>query len=87
MPLRSAWATGATTPGPGQSRATHSLFHAGIHGEDIDQACDFQDPADLLLRGSQGQVTTTFPGSTSAHAPVPQAAGVDELQTRQVHDD
>jgi len=35
-------------PGPGQFRATHSLLHAGIHGEDIDQAGDFQDPAGLL---------------------------------------
>ena len=43
--------------GTGQLRAANSLFHAGINREDIDQAGDFQDPADLLLRGGQGLIT------------------------------
>lgn len=48
--------------GTGQLRAADSLFDAGIHREDIDQASDFQDMADLLLRGGKGQVTPVFPG-------------------------
>ena len=48
--------------GTGQLRAADSSFHTGIHREDIDQAGDSQDLADLPLRGGQRQVTPAFPG-------------------------
>ena len=59
--------------GTGRLRAADSLFHAGIHGEDIDQAGDFQDTADLLLRGGQGIAG----GPSPAAACLPLCPGAD----------
>jgi hypothetical protein len=77
MPRAALWRCcrhGASRPG-----AARGLLHAGIDREDIDQAGDTQDPADLLLRGGQSHVATGFPGPLQHAHQHSQAAGVCQL--------
>jgi hypothetical protein len=69
------------------SCGVRGLLHAGIHREDIDQACDLQDPAHRLLRGRQGQVTAASPSPFQYSQQHRQTGVADALKVRQVHDD
>jgi hypothetical protein len=63
------------------------FVHAGVDGEDIDQAGDGKNPEHLTPWRGQEQVTAGVPGQLPAPSQRSHAAGVDELQPGQIDDD
>ncbi len=58
-----------------------------MQGEHIDQPGERKDPQHLLLRRGEQQLTPGPPGQVPPAHQRCQAAGIDELQARQIHDD
>jgi hypothetical protein len=69
------------------SGGPHGLAHAGMDGEDIDQAGQVEDAPYLPARRGEQQVTAVLPGLHPDPAQRGQGAAVDELERGQIDDD
>jgi hypothetical protein len=72
---------------PGASGAVGRMLHAGMDREGIDQAGDGKEPHHPGLRRGEQQVTADVPSLLPNEHQRRHAAGVDELQPGQIHDD
>jgi hypothetical protein len=75
------------TRGHHRAAHPHSVIHAGVDGEDIDQAGQGQDAPHRPAQRGEQQVTAGLPGLRPHPAQRTQGAAVDELQRGQVDDD
>jgi hypothetical protein len=83
-----AGAGGARLPGTRQPPGDPGhLLRAGMEGEDIVHAGEGKKSHHLVLRRGERQVTRGAPGLCPYEHRGCHAAGVDELQARQIDDD
>jgi hypothetical protein len=75
---------------PREERAVggpHGLVHAGVDGEDADQAGQVEKTPDRPARCGEQQVTAGLPGLRPQPAQRAQGVAVDVLQGSQIDDD
>ena len=70
----------------GAFSSLHGLLHAGVDGEDTDQAGQGQNTLHRPARRGEQQVTASLPGLRPHPAQHAQGAAVDELQGGQIDD-